>query len=225
MRRPIRLIRNILLLLIAAIVILAGVLLFNVFSHGSRQIQVAAVPRAAVDAQGAAARLAEAIRFQTISNFLNPDQAPMRCAACRRISKKAFRRFMPRRNASSSATTACSTPGRAPIPRRRRSRCWRIRTWCRSRRAPRRTGSSRRSTASSPMASSGAAARGTTRATSIRCWKPPSRWRRRASARNERSISPSAMTRKSAAPAAQRRSRRCWPRAASGSTSCSTRAC
>ena len=44
------------------------------FSHGSRQIEVAAVPRATVDQQGAAARLSEAIRFQTISNFLNPEQ-------------------------------------------------------------------------------------------------------------------------------------------------------
>ena len=73
MRRLIKIIRNLLLLLIAAIILLAAILLFNVFSHGSRQIEVAAVPRAAVD-QGAAARLSEAIRFQTISNFLNPEQ-------------------------------------------------------------------------------------------------------------------------------------------------------
>ncbi len=73
MRRPYRLIRNILALLFAAIGLLAGVLLFNVAAHSSRQIQVAAVPRVAVDEQGAAARLGEAIRFQTISNFLNPD--------------------------------------------------------------------------------------------------------------------------------------------------------
>ena len=32
------------------------------------------MPRATVDQQGAAARLSEAIRFQTISNFLNPEQ-------------------------------------------------------------------------------------------------------------------------------------------------------
>jgi carboxypeptidase PM20D1 len=73
MRRPYRLIRKLLALLIVAIIILAGVLLFNVVTHGSRQIQVTAVPRATVDEQGAAARLGEAIRFQTISNFLNPD--------------------------------------------------------------------------------------------------------------------------------------------------------
>jgi carboxypeptidase PM20D1 len=72
-RRPLRLIRNIVALLFAAIGILAGVLLFNVATHSSRQIEVAAVPRVPVDEQAAAARLGEAIRFQTISNFLNPD--------------------------------------------------------------------------------------------------------------------------------------------------------
>jgi carboxypeptidase PM20D1 len=73
MRRLIKFIRNFVLLLIGAIVVLTGILLFNAYSHGSRQIQVAAVPRAAVD-PGAPARLSEAIRFQTISNFLNPEQ-------------------------------------------------------------------------------------------------------------------------------------------------------
>jgi carboxypeptidase PM20D1 len=72
-RRSLRLIRNIVALLFAAIGILAGVLLFNVATHSSRQIQVAAAPRMQVDEQGAAARLGEAIRFQTISNFLTPD--------------------------------------------------------------------------------------------------------------------------------------------------------
>jgi carboxypeptidase PM20D1 len=67
-----RLIRNIVALLFAGVGILAGVLLFNVAIHGSRQVQVAVVPRVPVDEQ-AAARLGEAIRFQTISNFLNPD--------------------------------------------------------------------------------------------------------------------------------------------------------
>lgn len=74
MRRLLRIIRNIVLLIVAGIVILAGVLAFNVVTRSSRQIQVAAIPRAAVDTQGAAKRLSEAIRFQTISNFLNPEQ-------------------------------------------------------------------------------------------------------------------------------------------------------
>jgi carboxypeptidase PM20D1 len=73
MRRLIRIIRNVLLLAVAAIVVVAGVLAFNVVTHGSRQLQVASVPRAAVDQQGAATRLSEAIRFRTISNFENPD--------------------------------------------------------------------------------------------------------------------------------------------------------
>ncbi len=74
MRRLLRIVRNIVLLIVAAVVVLAGVLAFNVLTRGSRQLQVAAVPRATVDAEGAAKRLSEAIRFQTISNFLNPEQ-------------------------------------------------------------------------------------------------------------------------------------------------------
>ena len=74
MRRALRIIRNILLALIVAVVVLSGVLAFNVFSHGSRQLQVAAIPTAQVDAKAAAARLAEAIRFRTISSYEKPDQ-------------------------------------------------------------------------------------------------------------------------------------------------------
>ena len=74
MRRLIKIIRNLVLLLIAAIVIVAGVLAFNVFSHGSRQLQVAAVPRADVDTKAVAARLGEAIRFRTVSSYEKPDQ-------------------------------------------------------------------------------------------------------------------------------------------------------
>ncbi|MDO9564902.1 MAG: M20 family peptidase [Bradyrhizobium sp.] len=92
MRRLIRIIRNILLLLIAAIVLLAGVLLFNVFSHGSRQIEVAAVPRAPVD-QAATTRLSEAIRFQTISNFLNPEQGAEALRGLRTHIEKSFPAF------------------------------------------------------------------------------------------------------------------------------------
>jgi carboxypeptidase PM20D1 len=73
MLRPYRLIRNTVALLFATVGIVAGVLLFNVVTHSSRQVQVMAVPRVPVDEQAAAARLSEAIRFQTISNFLNPD--------------------------------------------------------------------------------------------------------------------------------------------------------
>src|SRR5665647_1231032 len=68
-----RIIRNILLLAIAAIVVVAGVLAFNVVTHGSRQLQVASVPPAAVDQQGATTRLSEAIRFRTVSSYEDPD--------------------------------------------------------------------------------------------------------------------------------------------------------
>src|SRR5215212_7453881 len=74
MRRIIRITRNILLLAIALIAILAGVLAFNTLTQGSRQLQVTAVPRAPVDTQAAAVRLAEAIRFRTISSYEKPDQ-------------------------------------------------------------------------------------------------------------------------------------------------------
>src|SRR4029453_3010619 len=74
MRRAIRIIRNILLLLIAAIAILAGILAFNTFTHSSRQLQVTAIPRTDVDANAAAARLAEAIRFRPISSYEKTDQ-------------------------------------------------------------------------------------------------------------------------------------------------------
>jgi carboxypeptidase PM20D1 len=74
MRRLTKIIRNLVLIAVAAIVVLAGVLAFNVFTHGSRQIEVTAIPRVPVDAQGAATRLSDAIRFRTISSFENPDQ-------------------------------------------------------------------------------------------------------------------------------------------------------
>lgn len=74
MRRLTKIIRNILLLAITAIVVTAGVLAFNVVRHGSREPQVASVPRAAVDREGLAARLSEAICFGTISSFENPDR-------------------------------------------------------------------------------------------------------------------------------------------------------
>src|SRR6188768_2998596 len=74
MRRALRIIRNISLALIAAIVVLVAVLAFNTFTHGSKQLQVASIPRTQVDTPAAAARLAEAIRFRTISSYEKPDQ-------------------------------------------------------------------------------------------------------------------------------------------------------
>ena len=74
MRRALRILRNVLLALIAAIVVIAGALALNTFTHGSKQLQVASIPRTQVDAPAAAARLAEAIRFRTISSYEKPDQ-------------------------------------------------------------------------------------------------------------------------------------------------------
>src|SRR5438552_16312577 len=93
MRRLIKIIRNILLLVMAGIIVLSGVLLFNVLTHGSRQIQVAAVPRTPVDQQGAAARLSEAIRFHTISSFLNPEQDAEALRGLRGHIEKSFQAF------------------------------------------------------------------------------------------------------------------------------------
>jgi carboxypeptidase PM20D1 len=74
MRRLLRLVRNIAILLVLALIVLAGALATNVVQHASKQLQVAAIPPAAVDEQGAAKRLSESIQFQTISNFLNPER-------------------------------------------------------------------------------------------------------------------------------------------------------
>ncbi|WP_322514669.1 M20 family peptidase [Rhodopseudomonas palustris] len=74
MRRLLRWIRAVVVVAILAVAGLAAVLAYNTFRQPSRQIDVAAVPPIAVDEQGAAQRLAEAIRFRTISNFLNPEQ-------------------------------------------------------------------------------------------------------------------------------------------------------
>jgi carboxypeptidase PM20D1 len=74
MRQIFKLIRNLILVIVAAVVVLAGVLTFNAFTVSSRQLQVAAIPRVAVDEAAAANRLAEAIRFQTISSAANPEQ-------------------------------------------------------------------------------------------------------------------------------------------------------
>lgn len=74
MRRLLKWFGLLVLLAVAALVGLAGVLAFNTFRHGSQQIAVAPLAPIAVDEQGAAKRLSEAIRFQTISNFLNPEQ-------------------------------------------------------------------------------------------------------------------------------------------------------
>ncbi|KIZ32740.1 MULTISPECIES: M20 family peptidase [Rhodopseudomonas] len=74
MRRLLKLIRNLVTVGMVALVVLAGVLAYTTSQLSSRQLQVTALAPVEVNEQGAAGRLSEAIRFQTISNALNPEQ-------------------------------------------------------------------------------------------------------------------------------------------------------
>ena len=74
MRRLIRTIRNLVALLIAAIIILGCVLGINALLQPSRQIKVAAIPRVAIDEKSAADHLSAAIRFRTISSATDAEQ-------------------------------------------------------------------------------------------------------------------------------------------------------
>ncbi len=74
MRRLIRTIRNLVALLIAAIIILGCVLGINALLQPSRQIKVAAIPRIAIDEKSAADHLSAAIRFRTISSATDAEQ-------------------------------------------------------------------------------------------------------------------------------------------------------
>lgn len=74
MRKAVKRIVATLLVLLAALVVLAGVLLFNMLTHRSVQLEVTAQPPFAIDESAAAERLAAAVRLRTISNFLNPAQ-------------------------------------------------------------------------------------------------------------------------------------------------------
>lgn len=74
MRRLIRTIRNLVALLLAALIILGCVLGINALMQTSRQINVEAIARAPVDEQSAADHLGTAIRFRTISSATDPEQ-------------------------------------------------------------------------------------------------------------------------------------------------------
>mgnify|MGYP001041857518 CR=1 FL=1 len=74
MRRLIRTIRNLAVLLIAAIVILGCALGINALMQPSRQLKVAAIARAPVDEKSAADHLGAAIRFRTISSASDAEQ-------------------------------------------------------------------------------------------------------------------------------------------------------
>ena len=147
MRRALRITRNILLLAIAVTVLLAGVLAFNTLTHGSRQLQVAAVPRAEVDAQAAARRLAEAIRFRTISSYEKPDQHAEALRGMRAHIEKSFPAFHAAAKREIVGRYSLLYTWTGPTRGRSRSHSSRIRMSCRWRPAQRRTGDIRPMTA------------------------------------------------------------------------------
>ena len=71
MKRILKLSALVVLIVIAG---LAAIVAFNTFTSRSTQIAVTAIPRVPVDTDAAARRLAEAIRFRTISSYEKPDQ-------------------------------------------------------------------------------------------------------------------------------------------------------
>ncbi len=64
----VRKLRLLVILFVLALVALAGVLLYRTLRYPSRQVQVAPAPDVALDVNAAAEHLAQALRFQTISN-------------------------------------------------------------------------------------------------------------------------------------------------------------
>ncbi|MGD9838525.1 MAG: M20 family peptidase [Afipia sp.] len=75
MRRALRILRNLVLLLIAAAIVLAAVLVANTWRKPTRQIAVAPVAPVAVDETAAAQRLGAAVRLQTIASATDADQS------------------------------------------------------------------------------------------------------------------------------------------------------
>jgi carboxypeptidase PM20D1 len=75
MRRMARILRNIVLLLIATVIILAGVLVANTVRKSSQQIAVAPVAPLTIDEQAAAQRLGAAVRLQTIASATDADRS------------------------------------------------------------------------------------------------------------------------------------------------------
>ena len=66
-------IKRVLIILLALVALLVAAVAINTFRQGSRQISVPPAPPLAVDEKGAAERLGEAIRFQTIASRDDPD--------------------------------------------------------------------------------------------------------------------------------------------------------
>lgn len=93
MRRIARILRNIALLLIAAVVILAGVLVANTLRKSSQQIAAAPIAPVAVDEQAAAQRLGAAVRLQTIASATDADRSSEAFRALHDLIAKSFPAF------------------------------------------------------------------------------------------------------------------------------------
>lgn len=91
--RIIRILRNIVLLLIAAGIVLAAVLAANAWRKSSRQIAVAPVSPVAVDERAAAQRLGEAVKLQTIASTADADQSADAFRALHELIAKSFPAF------------------------------------------------------------------------------------------------------------------------------------
>lgn len=93
MRRLLRIVRNLLLLALAAVIALLAVIIFNTERQGSRQLAVAALPKAAIDNQAAAGRLAAAVRIRTVSTEDAPEQNAAALAALKAHIEASFPAF------------------------------------------------------------------------------------------------------------------------------------
>lgn len=93
MRRAFRILRNIVLLLIAAVIVLAAVLAVNTWRKPSQQITAAPVAPVAVDENAAAQRLGAAVRLQTIASATEADQSADAFRALHDLISQSFPAF------------------------------------------------------------------------------------------------------------------------------------
>ena len=188
------------------LVVLAGIVVWRAVNVRSRQVDVAPAPPLAVDASHAAAGLAEAVRFATVSHQNPAEFDPVPFIGLRHFLEARFPRVHAalRRETVNEYSLLYTWPGSGAGASR--SCCSPISTSCRSSPAPRRLGAAAVLAAPSPTATSGAAARSTTRAARWRSSRPSSCCWPRACSRRAPCTSPSATTRRSAATAAPRRS-------------------
>ncbi len=93
MRRALRILRNLVLLLIAAAIVLATVLVANTWRKPTRQIAVAPVAPVAVDETAAAQRLGAAVKLQTIASATDADQSAEAFRALHALIAQSFPAF------------------------------------------------------------------------------------------------------------------------------------